>query len=89
VIKKRKELRSVYQQDRIKALQLANPKTDPDAIEKAFHSAEASKEMFQKVPSARPATSSGISSINVPVDSTIDPKDSHTVFKSIVDPIEI
>jgi hypothetical protein len=38
VIKKGKELRNVYHRDRIKALQLANPKTDPDAIEKAFHS---------------------------------------------------
>jgi hypothetical protein len=89
VIKKGKELRNVYHQDRIKALQLANPKKDSDAIEKAFHSAQASKEMFRKVPSARPATSSGISSIKVPVDPSNDPKNSQTVFKSIVDRIEI
>jgi hypothetical protein len=79
----------MYHQDRIKALQLVNPKKDPDAIEKAFHSAQASKEMFWKVPSARPAISSGISSIKVPVDPLNNPKDSQTVFKSIVDPIEI
>jgi hypothetical protein len=89
VIKKGKELRNVYYQDRIKALQLANPKKDPDVIEKAFHSAQASKEMFRKVPSARPATSSRISSIKVPEDPLKDPKDPQTIFKSIVDPIEI
>jgi hypothetical protein len=89
VIEKGKELRNAYHQDRIKALQLANSKKDPDAIEKAFHSAQASKEMFWKVPSARPAISSGISSIKVPVDPLNYPKDSQTVFKSIVNPIEI
>jgi hypothetical protein len=89
VIKKGKELRNVYHQDRIKALQLANPKKDPDSIEKAFHSAQASKEMFRKVPSARPTTSGGISSIKIPVDPLNDPKDSQTIFKSIIDPMEI
>jgi hypothetical protein len=89
VIKKGKELRNVYHQDRIKALQLANPKKDPDVIEKAFHSAQASKEMFRKVLSARPAISSGISSIKVPADPLNDPKDPQTIFKFIVDPIEI
>jgi hypothetical protein len=39
VEKKGKERKNVYHQDRIKALQLANPKKDPDVIEKAFHSA--------------------------------------------------
>jgi exonuclease III len=89
VIKQGRELRSMYQQDRIKALQLANPKKAPEIIEKAFYNAQASKEMFKKVPSARPATSGGITSIKIPEDPTADPKASSTVFKTVVDPIEI
>jgi hypothetical protein len=45
--------------------------------------------MFWKVPSARPATSSGISSIKVPEDPLNDPKDPQTIFKYVVDLIEI
>lgn len=89
VIIKGKELRSMYQKDRIRALQLASPKKDPQLIEKAFHSAQASKEMYRKVPSARPVASGGISSIKVPVDPLADPKAANTEFKSIVEPLEI
>jgi hypothetical protein len=79
----------MYQKDQIRALQLAEPKKDPRIIEKAFATAQASKEMYRKVPSARPAVSSGISTIKVPVDPLADPKASTTAFKSIVDPMEI
>jgi hypothetical protein len=79
----------MYQKDRIRALQLAEPKKDPHLIEKAFVNAQASKEMHRKVPSAWPAASGGISSIKVPVDPLADPKASNTEFKSIVDPLEI
>jgi hypothetical protein len=89
VIKQGKELRSMYQTDRIRALQLAEPKKDPQLIKKAFATAQASKEMYRKVPSARPAVSSGISTIKVLVDPLADPKASNTEFKSIVDPLEI
>jgi exonuclease III len=89
VIKQGKELRSMYQKDRIRALQLAEPKKDPQIIEKAFYNTQASKEMYRKVPSARPIASGRISTIKVPVDPSADPKASNTEFKSIVDPLEI
>jgi hypothetical protein len=89
VLKKGKELRQFFKQDHIKAFQLANLKKPPDLIEKSFHSIQASKELFQKVLSTRPRVSGGISMIKVPVDPSADPKDSSTLFKSIVDPIEI
>jgi hypothetical protein len=79
----------MYQKDRIRALQLAEPKKDPQIIEKAFATAQASKEMHRKVHSARPAISSCISTIKVPVNPLADPKASTTAFKSIVDPMEI
>jgi hypothetical protein len=89
VLAKGKELRQFFKQDRIKALQLASPKKPPDLIEKSFHGVQASKELFKKVPSARPRNSGGISMIKVPIDPNADPKDSSTIFKSIVDPVEI
>jgi endonuclease/exonuclease/phosphatase family metal-dependent hydrolase len=89
VIRKAKDLRYMSQQDRIRALQLANPKKDPLEIEKAFHNARAAKEMYRNVPSARPANSGGISTIKVPEDPDADPKAPNTTFKSIVDPTEI
>jgi exonuclease III len=89
VLRSGKEHRQTYQQDRILALQMANPKKAPATIEKAFYSSIASKELFRRVPSARPVTSSGISMIKVPLIPTADPKAKDTVFRSVVDPLEV
>lgn len=82
-------LKRNFQKDKIKALQMANPKKDPDKVEKAYRNTLASKEIFRRVPSARPYNSSGISMIKVPVDPTSDPKAPNTEFRSVVDPIEV
>jgi zinc-binding in reverse transcriptase/Endonuclease/Exonuclease/phosphatase family len=89
VIVHNKNLKSTFQQDRIQALKLASPKIDPDKIEKSFHHRQASKELYRKVPSAKPRSLSGISMIKVPVDPTADPKAPNTLFKSIADPAEV
>ena len=83
--KRRKE----YAQEKILALQLANPKKSPASIEKSFINAQASKELYRKVPSARPASSGGISMIKIPIDPSADPKHPDTTFQSIVDPLEV
>ena len=62
--KRRKE----YAQEKILALQLANPKKSPESIEKSFLNTQASKELYRKVPSARPISSGGVSMIKVPTD---------------------
>jgi hypothetical protein len=89
VLRSSKEHRQTYQQDHILALKLANPKKAPAIIEKAFYSSIASKEMFRRVPSPCPVTSGGISMIKVPLIPTADPKAIDTVFKSIVEPLEV
>lgn len=89
IVQKAKTFRETFKQDRIRALQLASPKKAPEIVEKAFHSAQASKELYRKVPSARPRASGGISTIRVPIDPTADPKDKNTIFKSVVEPLEV
>ena len=89
VIKQGKQHRQQYQKDKIRALQMANPSKPPSKVEKVFLNTLASKEMFRRVPSARPTTSGGISMIKVPVDPTADPKDPNTTFQAIVDPVEV
>ena len=89
IIKQGTLLRQTYQQDKIIALQMANPRKNPEQVQKVFLNTLASKEMFRRVPTARPAFSGGISMIKIPVDSSADPKDPNTEFKAIVDPSKV
>ena len=45
--------------------------------------------MWRRIPNSKPRSSSGISSIRVPCDPTANPKDPETVFRSVVDPLEM
>ncbi len=89
VLRESAQLRKSRQQEKIKALQMANPTKPPDKVEKVYKNTLASKEMFRRVPSARPVASGGISMIKVPVDPSADPKAPGTEFRSIVDPSEV
>jgi hypothetical protein len=89
VIKQGVRLRQSNQQEKIKALQMANPEKRPEKIEKVYLNTLASKEMFRRVPSAQASKAGGISMIKVPVDPEADPKAPTTLFKSIVDPTEV
>jgi hypothetical protein len=68
---------------------MANPDKRPKKLEKIFLNTLASKEMFRRVPSAWAIPSGGICMIKVPVDPNADPKAASTVFKSIVEPVEV
>ena len=89
VLKTGKQQRKQFQDDKIKALQMASPSKPPEKVEKVFRNTLASKEMFRRVPTARPTSSSGISMIKVPIDPTADPKAPTTEFKSVVEPTEV
>ena len=89
LIRKSHQRRRDYNQEKIMALQLANPKINPQQIETNFVNTTASKEMYRKVPSARPIKSGGINTIKVPAIPSDDPKHPDTIFRTVVDPTEI
>jgi hypothetical protein len=88
-IKQGDQLRQSSQQEKIKALQMANPEKIPKKVEKVFLNTQASKEMFQRVPSARAILSGGICMIKVPTNPNANLKAASMVFKSIVKPSEV
>jgi hypothetical protein len=62
------------QEDRIIARQIANPSVDPEKIAKKIRSRDATKEMWQRIPSSKPQSTSSISMIKVPRNPNDDPK---------------
>ena len=89
VVLKGVQAKQNFHSEKIKALQMANPSKEPDKVEKTYRNVLASKELFRRVPSARPFNNNGISMIKVPVDPLADPKAADTVFQSIVEPNEV
>ena len=89
VIAKGYQQRKDRTKDRITALQMANPDKDKDIVAKEYTNTQASKEMYRRVPTARPPSSGGISMIKVPISPEDDPKAAGTLFKSVVEPVEV
>ena len=89
VIAKGRQYRKDKNKDKIAALQMANPDKAKELVEKEFNNTKASKEMYRRVPSARPKSSGGISMIKIPESPDDDPKAPGTRFKSVVEPMEV
>lgn len=93
VAKKARELREEYHQLRIRALQAQFPDKDPTKLENQYHRAQEMKNLYQRIPSAKPRASGGLSMLKVPCDPGVDPKDvprnDDSQWRMIQDPQEI
>jgi hypothetical protein len=89
VIRNACDIAKQYQEDRIIARQIANPSTDPEKIAKKIHSHDATRDMWRKIPSSKPRSSTGISMIKVPRHPEDNPKNPNTEFRTVVDPAEM
>ena len=86
VVRQARDLAKAHQDMRITAKELANPDKDPDQIAKEIRRRDSTREMWKRIPSSKPPTLGGLSSIKIPVNPTDDPKHPDTIFKSVVDP---
>ena len=89
VVRKAKDLAQVYQAERIRAKQLANPDIEPTKIERLLKHRDAARDMWKRIPSYKPKASGGISMIKTPTDPSADPKHPDTTFRTVVDPAEM
>jgi hypothetical protein len=89
IVRNASNIAKQHQEDRIAARQLANPSIDPEKIAKKIRSRDAMKEMWQRIPSSKPRSSSSISMIKIPRNPNDDPKHPNTEFRTVVDPIEM
>jgi hypothetical protein len=80
VIKNARDIAKQFQADPIIARQIANPSTDPEKIAKKIRSRDAMKEMWRRIPSSKPKSTSSISMIKVPRNLAEDPKHPDTEF---------
>ena len=89
VVRRAFDLAKEHQETRIVAKQLANPSSDPESMAKIIRNRDAIRRMWRRIPSSKTKSSGGISMIKVPLDPHADPKHPDTVFRSVVDPVEM
>jgi hypothetical protein len=82
------DLRKAQKEDSATAISLAEPGTTKEKALQRVERAQHTKKMFARLPSIKPKTSSGISTVKIPVDKPDNPKEA-LVWKTITDATEV